>query len=186
MLKALKEALSALSKPVTITYPAGGPEEKYSQVPKGLRGKPQFDDEKCIGCGACTVQCSSGADTYHDEGELRILEVKLSKCIFCGRCQEICPEDAIKLTTDFELANNVKGQLIVRLELPLFKCENCGTPITTERQLNKIEERILTQINAQIKDIAKEDLSKYLHLCKNCRRKLSYKLNIHTRKHYLY
>ena len=110
----------------------------------------------------------------------------MSKCIFCGRCQEICPEDAIKLTTDFELANNVKGQLIVRLELPLFKCENCGTPITTERQLNKIEERILTQINAQIKDIAKEDLSKYLHLCKNCRRKLSYKLNIHTRKHYLY
>ena len=38
MLKALKEALSAIFKPVTLTYPAGKPEEKYSQIPEGLRG----------------------------------------------------------------------------------------------------------------------------------------------------
>lgn len=186
MLKTLRKTLSALLNPVTITYPAGKPEEKYSHVPINLRGKPEFDEEKCIGCRACAVQCSTGADTYKDEEGIRSIEIKLSKCIFCGRCQEICPEDAVRLTNEFELASNDKRQLTIKLELPLLKCENCGSPITVERQLTRIEERILSQINPKVKSIAKEDLSKYLRLCRNCRRKLSYKLNIHTRKHYLY
>ena len=186
MLKALKEAISAIFNPVTITYPAGKPEEKYSQIPEGLRGKPQFDDEKCIGCAACTVQCSSGADTFRDEDDKRIIEISLTKCIFCGRCQEICPQEAISLTKEFELASTSKNNLKVTIEHNLLKCENCGAPITTEKQLDKIVERILSQIDEKARKIAEEDLPKYIHLCRNCRRKLSYKLNTHPRKHYLY
>lgn len=186
MIKIIKEAMSAIFKPVTITYPAGKPEERYSQVPQSLRGKPKFDDEKCIGCGACTVQCSSGADRYYDKDDVRVFEISLTKCVFCGRCQEICPEDAIKLTNEFELSGSNKSEIVTKLELSLSNCENCGALITTVRQLDRIQERVLENINQKIRDIAREDLSKYLHLCKNCRRKLSYQLNIHTRKHYLY
>jgi len=185
LLRALRNALSALMKPVTVKYPAGKPEEKYSQIPEGLRGRPEFDEDKCIGCAACTVQCSSGADTYSDTEDSRILEIKLTKCIFCGRCEEICPEEAIRLTSEFELASSSKNSLIVKIELPLAKCRNCGSPITTDKQLARIRERLLMELSANAKKIAEEDIPKYLYLCRNCRRKLSYKLNIHTRKLYL-
>ena len=52
---AIKEALKALFKPATTKYPHG----PATHVPPGLRGLPQFNEEKCIGCGACAASCSA-------------------------------------------------------------------------------------------------------------------------------
>jgi len=186
MLKIFKEAFSAIRKPYTIKYPAGSLEEKYSHLPKNLRGLLQFDDEKCIGCAACTVQCSTGANIFKDEEDHRLLEINLNKCVFCGRCVEICPEEALFFTNKFELASTVKDELKVNVRIELYKCENCGRIVAPKRQLNVIVERIMRNLtDEKARKIAEEDIPKYMYLCKDCRRRLSYKLNTHTRKQVL-
>jgi len=183
--KAFIEAIKALNKPYTIAYPSNVG-LKYSSLPTSLRGSPSFNADKCIGCLACTAQCSSGALTYVDIENIRKLNVNLNKCIFCRRCAEICPENALELTNRFELASNVKSELIVSNDVELVKCVNCGKYFASERQLNRIVERLKKNLREdRAIEYLNEDLQKYLHLCRDCRRILSLKLNIHTRKHVL-
>lgn len=187
MLKSFKRAIEALSKPYTIKYPAGVGVEKYSSVPETLRGMPEFNADKCIGCSACVSQCSSGALTYMDAEGKRNLNINLNKCVFCRRCAEVCPEDALTLTTKFEIASNNKSELKVSNTIELSKCINCGNYFAPEKQLNRITDRLMSGLKeAKAIQYAQEDLPKYLHLCPNCRKTLSFKLNIHTRKHVLY
>jgi len=178
---ALKEAIKAAFKCVTTRYPLGPP----THVPPGLRGLPQFDENKCTGCGACFASCSAGAISMVDENYTRKIEISYMKCIFCGRCQDICPEKAITLSEKFELATRDKNQALVSIKFNLKKCEKCGTPITTTNQLDKIKEKILEEIDPHVKDIVSQDLPKYLNLCSECRRRMSYTLDTHTRKFYL-
>ncbi len=37
----------------------------------------------------------------------------LARCIFCGLCEEVCPNGAISMTNDFELASRTRDDLIV-------------------------------------------------------------------------
>ena len=46
--------------------------------------------EKCIKCGACSVQCPIGCIT---EGEERFV-IDPAQCIACGTCAGICPVGA--------------------------------------------------------------------------------------------
>jgi hydrogenase-4 component H len=46
-----------------------------------------------------------------DESE-KILILSYCGCIFCGRCEEVCPEGAIKLTQEYELASKTKEDLL--------------------------------------------------------------------------
>ncbi|MEM0084764.1 MAG: 4Fe-4S binding protein [Candidatus Methanomethylicia archaeon] len=186
MFKSLKRALEALGKPYTIKYPAGIGMEKYSNLPETLRGIPEFKHDRCIGCSACVSQCSSGALTMIDIENIRRLSVNLNKCVFCRRCADVCPEDALKLTSKFELASSIKSELMVSNDVELIKCVNCGGYFAPGRQLKRIAERLeknLTEVKAI--EYLHEDLQKYLYLCCNCRKSLSLKLNIHTRKHVL-
>ncbi|MEM1549255.1 MAG: 4Fe-4S binding protein [Candidatus Methanomethylicia archaeon] len=185
MFKAFIEAMKALKKPYTITYPSNTG-LKYSHVPTSLRGSPAFDLNKCIGCSACVSQCSSGALTVVDIENTRKLNVNLNKCIFCRRCAEICPEKALELTNKFELASKVKSELAVSNSVELIKCVNCGAYFASGKQLKRIAERLEENLSeAKAIEYLHEDLQKYLHLCQNCRKNLSLKFNIHTRKHVL-
>ena len=177
----IKEAFKSLFKCVTTRYPMGPP----THVPPGLRGLPQFDEEKCIGCGACFSSCSSKAITMLNDGDKRIIQVYYMRCIFCGRCEEICPEEGIKLSDKFELATLDGDKAFVTVSFDLVKCERCGTLITTTRQMEKVKERILEEIDPNVKETVERDLEKYMTLCPKCRRILSYELNTNTRKFYL-
>ena len=187
-IKLLKEAVTDIFKCVTIDYPAGTwPGTKYSQIPPKLRGKQEFVEAKCIGCGACSVSCSSQAISLNDKDRKRIVSIFLGKCTFCGRCEEICPEEALTLTQEFELSYTGPREsegAYVRQEVDLAVCENCGAIIAPEPQIKRFKERLMEKIDPSVKEIIAEDMEKYARYCLNCRRQLSYELNTHTRKFY--
>lgn len=49
-----------------------------------------------------------------------------SRCTYCGRCADVCPEDAIQMSGDFELASDDREDLTTRLELFMLTCQRCG------------------------------------------------------------
>ena len=69
----------ALRKPCTLIYPF-----EKREPPEGLRGKHEFDPEKCIGCSLCARVCPSLA--IESEGgsgpKCTGLPVDLGKCLF--------------------------------------------------------------------------------------------------------
>ncbi|MFX0096241.1 MAG: 4Fe-4S dicluster domain-containing protein [Candidatus Hodarchaeota archaeon] len=198
-LKLLKEAIKSLFNPVTIGYPAGDPnldytephfgkDAKYSIVAEELRGKHKWDPEKCTGCGACSSCCSSSCLLYEDrEDGKRHLWVHLGKCIFCSRCEYICPDEALDLTPEFELnyvGDRESEESFVRHDVELEVCGSCGHYVGPKLQVEKYSQRVLEEIHSAVKDAVKEDLDKTSKLCIDCRRKLAYELNLHTRKYY--
>ena len=65
-LRELKEAVTAVFSPrFTTRFPA-----VPCKVPEKYRGKPEFDLETCIGCGACVNVCPTpGCLTMEDDLE---------------------------------------------------------------------------------------------------------------------
>ncbi len=178
---AIKEALKALFRNVTTKYPHGPP----THLPPGFRGLPQFDDKNCIGCGACAVSCSASAIMLVDAAHSRSIQIPPTRCIFCGRCEDICPEEGISLSDRFELATSEKDLPPISIEFELVSCRECGMPISTSKHLDKIRISIMENIDSRLVKEAESDFMKYMTLCTECRRKLSYKLNTHTQKYYL-
>ena len=54
-------------------------------------GKPQVDQNPCVGCGMCTRICAHDAITITDKKA----HIDHDKCVGCGRCIGVCPTDAI-------------------------------------------------------------------------------------------
>lgn len=180
--KLLRRILSKYSSPITISYPSTG--KKYSQVPEGLRGIPERDKDKCIGCKACYFICSGRATNVFDEGNKRIIDIFLFRCTFCGHCQELCPEEAIKLTQNFEVAFfGESSQNHISTELELLTCKRCGKPYATKKMLERTYERLVERIDPLVRDVVSNDYEKAMHYCTDCKRALSIALDTHTKKY---
>lgn len=107
---------------VTLKYPF-----EPMPAPETFRGAPTWDHHKCVGCGACSNHCSARCILVRDAcQELRIMLYDGSRCTYCGRCAEICPEDAITITTEFELATDNTEDITERMELFMLTCQRCG------------------------------------------------------------
>ena len=86
----LKEAITVLISPrFTTKFPA-----VPCEVPENFRGKPEIDNDHCVGCGACVNACPTEALTMTDDLDanppLRKLTSRYDPCIFCGNCERIC------------------------------------------------------------------------------------------------
>jgi len=43
-------------------------------------------------------------------------EIDLTRCIFCGYCVEVCPKQAIEMTTAYEISEYTREDLLLDLE----------------------------------------------------------------------
>ena len=135
-LRELKEAVIAVFSPsFTTKFPA-----KPCVVPDSYRGKPEFDLDKCIGCGACVNVCPTLALTMVDDLKAdtpnRKITLSYDTCIFCGGCSEICTtEDGIDLSNQWDLAGLDRDAMKETHEFELQMCEKCGELVGPKKQL---------------------------------------------------
>lgn len=126
-LRELREAIKALIKgPYTSRFPYE-PHKPYER----FRGRPEFHEEDCVGCGACFQVCPSGAIKMEDIRGKRILTVNWDLCIFCGQCQANCiTGKGIMLSNEFDLATTGKREELKQvIEKEFVVCGCCGENI---------------------------------------------------------
>ena len=147
-LRELKEAIIALIKgPYTSFYPF-----KPHHPPKRFRGKPEFSDDGCIGCGACALVCPGRViecrDTVTAGKAVRKMVLHLDECHFCGQCSALCTTrdddpPGVRHTREFDLAGFDRASLVSESnEKELALCECCGDVITTKAHLEWLAKKL--------------------------------------------
>lgn len=75
--------------------------------------------ERCVACNLCAVACpvgcislKKGESTIDGRWYPEFFKINFSRCIFCGMCEEACPTAAIQLTSDFEMSDFKREDLI--------------------------------------------------------------------------
>ena len=142
-IRELKEAVTAVFSPrFTTRFPA-----EPCIVPEKYRGKPEFDLDSCIGCGACANVCPTEALTQLDDLEAspptRRLTLRYDACIFCGNCSDNCTtEDGIALSRKWDLATMDRGDMAETHDFELQLCEKCGAVLGTRKHLIWLYEKL--------------------------------------------
>lgn len=52
----------------------------------------KIEQNICISCGTCEVECPRNAILISNEGKF---SVDVEKCVDCGICASVCPMDAV-------------------------------------------------------------------------------------------
>lgn len=139
-LRELKEAIRALiGGPYTSRFPYQ-PHKPFAR----FRGKPEFYQDDCIGCGACYEVCPAKAIDMEDRKEKRVLTVHWDQCVFCGQCQVNCPtEKGIVLSQEFDLATTeARKDLTQKIEKELMLCDCCGEIIAPFDQILWVADKL--------------------------------------------
>lgn len=142
-LRELKEAFIAVISPrFTTRFPA-----VPCEVPERFRGKPEFDLDECIGCGACVNVCPTEALTQLEDTEsnppTRKIVLRYDTCIFCGNCHDNCTtQRGINLSKQWDLATLDRGSTVETHEFELQLCEKCGAIIGTKKHLVWLYEKL--------------------------------------------
>ena len=191
-LRELVEAIKALIKgPYTSKFPFKPhvPEKKF-------RGKPEYNEDECVGCGACHEVCPAGciemSDVLDGDPPIRKLDLHYDSCIFCGQCQANCiTKEGIKLSDKFDLAVFDRDEAIESVEKELVLCEACGCLIGAKDHLVWVAKKLgplaysnPTAYVSQLKDLRlaylkveqSEELTRQDRLnvlCPKCRRQIT-------------
>jgi formate hydrogenlyase subunit 6/NADH:ubiquinone oxidoreductase subunit I len=143
-LRELKEAVTAVLSPrFTTRFP-----KEACVVPERYRGKPEFDLDNCIGCGACvnvcpSVICLTQEDDLDADPPVRRITLNYHTCIFCGNCEENCTTGkGIVLSQKWDLAGLDREAMTETHEFELQMCEKCGALIGAKKHLIWLCERL--------------------------------------------
>jgi NADH-quinone oxidoreductase subunit I len=107
LIAGLKTTLKHLGRPAdTVEYP-----EKARTPSDRFRGMFLLDEERCIKCTLCAIECpiniiyidwhSEKNEAGKNEKVLDRFDLDMKRCMFCGLCEEACPTKpkSIWLTT---------------------------------------------------------------------------------------
>jgi hydrogenase-4 component H len=116
-------------------------------VPEKYRGKPEFDTDECIGCGACVNVCPTRALTQEENVQAdppaRRITLRYDACIFCGNCSDNCTtEKGIRLSNKWDLATLDRSSTVENHDFELQMCEKCGEVIGTRKHLIWLYEKL--------------------------------------------
>ena len=118
----------------------------------------KLDQDKCIGCQACSHVCPAGLIRIDDiQTERRIQFTKTCR-EDCHRCVEACSEKAIFLST---VSKTVEGYFTAGF--PLMQCADCGSAFATQKMAYKLRASIPDLLVTQYRD--------WLSICLCCRQK---------------
>jgi len=145
----LPEAIKAVVKgPYTVKFPFG------DTVDLGTyRGAPVWDEDVCIGCGACYEVCPADAIEMEDDTQssppMRRFVLHYDRCIFCGHCHYNCTtEDGIRQSTEYDLATFDRSQSVTNLDKELLLCEKCGEVISTIEHIKWVANKVGPKVYA--------------------------------------
>jgi ferredoxin len=118
----------------------------------------KVDQDKCIGCQACSNVCPVGLITFSDKQTERTIQFARVCPEDCNRCIEACSEEAISLTTVKEAPEG-----FITAGFPLMQCSECGTVHATEKMVTKLRALIPALLVPEGED--------WTALCLSCRQK---------------
>ncbi|MFH1825711.1 MAG: 4Fe-4S binding protein [bacterium] len=140
-IRILWEAIRAvIFGPYTSQFPAVMPE-----IPDGFRGKPEYNQDKCVGCKACFEVCPARAIEIEDDlkKKTRKLIHRQDVCIYCGQCELACiTQEGIKLTKEYLSATYDRKQSNSSIEKELVLCEHCGGVVGCLDQLKFLAKKV--------------------------------------------
>ncbi|OAT45037.1 formate hydrogenlyase subunit 6 [Proteus hauseri ATCC 700826] len=143
---------------------------KPLDLPDGFRGKPEYDAQQCIVCGACTAACPANALTMENNLETgeRYWQLFLGRCIYCGRCEEVCPTRAIVLSDMFETAVTQKSDLYIKGTFKLLRCRECHQPFTPKKS---VDYAMALLVHSGWDEETVESMRPQFETCPDCKRK---------------
>lgn len=162
-------SLVSIAKSVDF-QPKGPIEIPENEVMEGY-GFPKYDLEKCIGCGACYVNCPEEVIELSDIADKRIIGHYYFNCRTCKKCEEICPKEAIEIKTGFDLQAFLSSEPVKDIDLNLKKCKICGNYFATDLQLEDIK-RIIGEGNKDEGIEGVEFPMNIFEICPECKRKI--------------
>jgi hydrogenase-4 component H len=139
----LPEAIRAVVKgPYTVDFPFG---ETFDTG--CYRGATVWDEDVCIGCGACYEVCPSSAIEMWDDTDadppVRRFKLRYDRCIFCGHCHYHCTtDDGIYKTTDWDLATYKREESTTSVEKELLMCGSCGGVVGPEDHVRWVARKV--------------------------------------------
>ncbi|MEN4006986.1 MAG: 4Fe-4S binding protein [Methanobacterium sp.] len=176
-IKVFGRGIGNFSSPATKPYPA-----VKTEVPATYKGRPEYDIDICVGCGACASVCPTRCISVEDDliSEKRTLKLNYGICVYCKLCADACPEEkddkkGINFTSEFDMTDYDRETFYATNEVELKTCELCWEilstkkVVSTKKLIDKVK-RVLKEKDVKMVERISDEIGRY---CVECRRSIS-------------